>query len=502
MNKFTPSSSVTTPFDIPQSHADALRFAADTIDKSDASERRSEQHLSEIKALNGKLSRIERILSEDADAEQTTIQPCSDNASPFYEEAAPPPCTAPSTHGSFMLGRNVGTGEPFTIPKSEWLRHTLILGTGREKTEIQAWLLHQQIARGGGLFWIDDNSTSAADTLRCMCVSAGRTHDLLIIDPERPEQSNTYNPLLYGTLDEVSSRCISLIPSTESSAGADFYRQEVNQGVSAIINASRSAGLAYNFLDLSILLSNREALSWLKQTAPSGSLALALYLEQFKSIDSDGGEFIDATKLKQQLGGIAGRMYSFGTGKFGKILNAYNPEVRLKEDLLANKIIYVRLPMAGKAEVASNFGKMVVGDFHSAIAQIRALTPFQRPKIPTLALFDNCGSYVNRGWKRMFEGATNAGVAMIPSFISAKSLEANGEELRGMVIGNTETQVAFESGECVVTDNKNNAHRVCVPPLRFSRRVEEIARTLGINRRVRNRGLCLQEMVNRGRPFG
>lgn len=371
-----------------------------------------------------------------------------DGGSLRINSSRPPAPTPDGMH----LGYIVDTGEPLIIPMSDWMRHAMIVGqSGVGKTVLGEWLMFQQISRGGGLLWIDgkldpDNVAS----LRAMCAWAGRQEDLLIISPGEPDASNSYNPILAGDPDEVSARCLSLIPSTESNPGADFYRQEANQGVATLVNAIQACGLAYNFADMTVLLSNAEALSWLEQRVPYGTDAqqqLSLFVHKFKTPRKDGGESIDVKKLKDQLGGIGGRMFSFGTGKFGQVLNTYSPEVRLKEDILANKIIYVALPTMGKAEAASNFGKMVIGDFRTAIAQIQALPKAQRPDPPFLSFFDECGSYVTQSWSRIFEQSRSARLMMTPAFQTKANLEVLGEELRAMVAGNTLTKVFFKPGE-------------------------------------------------------
>lgn len=351
-----------------------------------------------------------------------------------------------------LLGYIVDTGEPLVIPMNQWMRHAMIAGqSGVGKTVLGSWLMFQQIARGGGMLWIDGKlDPDNANMLREMCAWAGREDDLLIINPGDPDESNSYNPILFGDADEVASRCISLIPSAENNPGADYYRQEANQGVTTLVNAIQACGLSYNFADLTVLLSNAEALTWLEQRVPYGTEAqqqLSLFLHKFKMPQKDGRVAIDVKKLKDQLGGIGGRMFSFGTGKFGQILNSYNPEVRLKEDLLANKIIYVMLPTMGKSEAASNFGKMVIGDFRTAIAQIQALPESQRPSPPVLSFFDECGSYVTNAWSRIFEQSRSARLMMLPAFQTKANLEALGDELLRMVTGNTLTKVFFKPGE-------------------------------------------------------
>lgn len=376
------------------------------------------------------------------------LQPDTLDGTLRINSSRPPPATEDGMH----LGYIVDTGEPLIVPMSEFMRHQMIVGqSGVGKTVMGNWQMAQQIARGGGLLWIDGKlDPDNVNALRAMCSWAGRQDDLLIVSPGDPDASNSYNPILFGDSDEVSARCLSLIPSAETNPGADFYRQEANQGIATLVTAIQACGLGYNFADMTVLLSNAEALTWLEQRVPYGTPAqqqLSLFLHRFKVPVKGGGEQIDVKKLKDTLGGIGGRMFSFGTGKFGQVLNTYSPEVRLKDDMLANRIIYVALPTMAKAEAAGNFGKMVTGDFRTAIAQIQALPKSQRPDPPFLSFFDECGSYVTQAWSRIFEQSRSAKIVMAPAFQTKANLEVLGEELRDMVAGNTVTKIFFKPGE-------------------------------------------------------
>ena len=74
-------------------------------------------------------------------------------------------------------------------------------------------------------------------------------------------------------------------------------------------------------------------------------------------------------RLKETLGGIAGRLHAFGTGTFGEVGSSYSPDVRLFDSMMSNKITYVSLPTMGKDESARNFAKMLLADLRSAIAR-------------------------------------------------------------------------------------------------------------------------------------
>lgn len=355
-----------------------------------------------------------------------------------------------SPEDGMLLGYTVDTGEPLIIPWDDWMRHCLVVGqSGVGKTVFGEWVLAQQIVRGGGLLWIDGKlDPENLYKLDAMCAWAGRRADLLVINAGDPHLTNSYNPLLHGDADEVSSRVLSLIPSSENNPGTDYYRQAANQGVTTLVDAIQHAKLAYNFMDLSILLQNQRALSMLENLVPAGpqAKALKLFLDQFKQSNKDGVVSIDMKRLKETFGGIGGRMHMFGSGNFGQITSTYSPDVNLFDDIMANKIIYVMLPTMGKKEAASNFGKMMLGDFRSAIAKVQDLPKNERPWPPFLNFSDEFGSYVTQAADRPFEQGRSAHMVMMPAFQTMANLDAVSEELREMVLGNTWNKVFFKVG--------------------------------------------------------
>lgn len=363
--------------------------------------------------------------------------------------SSPPPKAG---EDAIHLGYIVDTGEPLRIPMSEWTRHAMIVGqSGVGKTVMGSWIMAQQIQRGGALMWVDGKlDPDNIDMLWRMCAWAGRTDDLRIISPDEPERSNTYNPILYGDAYEVASRCMALIPSAENNPGADYYRQEANQALMTILEAIHARRLAYSFADVSVLLSNDRAMMDLLANLPAGSAArteLAMFIYRLRNPMARGQVVIDTKKLRDTFAGIAGRFHSFGTGRFGQVLNSYSPEVKLYDDLLANRIIYLALPTMGKSEQASQFGKLAIGDLRSAIANIQKLPKHKRPWPPVWGFFDEAGSYVTPNWARIFEQARSANICLTPAFQTRANLEQISDELLAMTTGNTLTKMFFKPGE-------------------------------------------------------
>lgn len=345
-----------------------------------------------------------------------------------------------------LLGYTVDSGKPVSIPYEDLLRHAILIGqTGVGKTVAGNLMLTQQIERGGGVVFVDGklNMDDLMAVYR-MASYYGRESDVLVVNPGDPRFSNTYNPILFGDPDEVAARILSLIPSTMDSAGADYYKQAANQGVMVIVAAIQRLGLAYNFMDLSILLMNPKALIDLEARMPEcdEKTNLSLFLDQFRGPKGN----IEMQKVKEIFGGIGGRLFTFGSGNFGDITSSYNPEVKLTEALLKNKIIYVMLPTMGKDIAAGNFGQMLVSDLRSSIAELQDLPEDEKPWPPTMVFMDEAGSYVSPSWSRMFEQARSAHVALLPAMQTVANLKAVDEELAEMVIGNTWTKIFFKVG--------------------------------------------------------
>jgi hypothetical protein len=356
-----------------------------------------------------------------------------------------------------LLGFAADTGNPVYLPDEDLMRHGIILGqSGVGKTVLGKLMMFQQIQRGGGLIFIDGKmNADDIQTIYQYCKYCNREDDLLVLNPGKPELSHTYNPILYGDPDEIAARVLSLIPSTENNPGADHYKQSANQGISTLVAALQAANLAFNFIDFTILLMNHKAIEdlevRLKRTAPNhpATKNLSLFLEQYKGGGKPGSgneNMVDIKRLKETFGGIGGRMYMFGTGKFGEVLNTYTPDINLFEAIRANKIIYAALPTMGKNEAASNFGKMLLGDLRTSISWVQGLPEAERPWPPYLTFMDEVGSYAVSSLARPFEQARSAQIALFPAAQTLANLEVVSPDFKEMVVGNTWTKIFFKLG--------------------------------------------------------
>ncbi len=357
----------------------------------------------------------------------------------------------------YFLGYTSDKAKEVWVGQEEMMRHFLIAGmTGVGKTVASNLLMAQQMAKGGGLLWVDGKLDPHNMTFFYQLAKwTGRESDVRIINPAHPEKSNTYNFVLYGSADEVASRILTTFGAATSSAGADYYKQAANQGLICILAVLKWLNLSYNCMDLAILLSHPKALEDLnKRVQVQGNLgreasAFALFLESCSDTSRKAqSPQLDTKKLRDLFGGIAGRLFVFGSGTCGEITGSYTPDINLFESICAKELIYCALPSMGQHVTAQNFGKMLTGDLRSAIAKVQALPLDERPNPPFMVWLDEVASYASaQALAAPFQQARSAGLSIGVGFQEHASMQELGPSFLGTIMGNTYSKLFFKPAE-------------------------------------------------------
>jgi hypothetical protein len=355
------------------------------------------------------------------------------------------------TGETINLGYVVDTGEALNLPLSEFNRHMMVTGlTGVGKTVLGNWLFFQQIQSGAGVMFVDGKIDG--DNLLMMwqmAAACGREHDLLVINPDEPDLSNTYNPLLHGDPEEVASRAMALTPHSENNPGTDFYRQSASGAVRAIVAGLQSANRAYNPMDIALMLQSDRIFAAVDRMMPNSDAAtqFRIWRQKFVATDRDGNERgLDMAKMRNELGGLVNKIYTFGSGNFGRVCNSYDPEVVILDAIRQGKIIYCALPTLAKREQAGQFGKMLIGDLRSALGHLQKHKR-DRPKKPFLCFFDEAGSYLTEAASAMLEQARNCNISLVLAVQTKGNYDNISPSFRQTVTGNTLTKCWFKLNE-------------------------------------------------------
>lgn len=349
-----------------------------------------------------------------------------------------------------LIGYTTDNGIPIGLYHEIMTRHISIVGqSGTGKSVFNRALLFQHALTGGGFLHIDGkNDDGDFQKLYSLMKSIGREDDVYLLDFDNPAISNTYNPILYGDPDEIATRIVSLIPFSEGSPGADHYRSEATIALTTFVAALQTAKLSYSMIDLCLLLLSDKALMELDERLTQiDELAEAtINFKSFLSKCIKKGK-IDTIYLKSMFGGVGGRIFQLGTGKFGQITSTYNPDVRLFDIITQNKILWVKLPTLGKTEAANAFGKILVSDLRTAVSWILKLPDSKKPNPLFIGSMDEAGSYVNDSWGRLFEQARSARIVMMPAVQTHANYTKVSDELLSIVEGNTWNKVYFKVGD-------------------------------------------------------
>jgi intracellular multiplication protein IcmO len=316
------------------------------------------------------------------------------------------------------LGYTTDSGNYISISYDMLLYHVLLLGsTGSGKTSIMRFMLFQNVVNGGGGIFIDGKMDySDFQDFYNLCFSIGRHKDILVVSPGNPSKSNTYNPVVNGDTQEIASRIISLLPQD---ARADFYRNEGFKALVVLISAMKKLTDVFNMTDLSILMSNENALLFLekelinKYPNDKATLEFSLYLDGYR----ENGK-LNFAKLKGNISGTASKPFTFGLGDLATICNDYNPDVNLLDCIRNNKIVYVMLPTMGKPDASKEFGKIFMSDFRTVVSWLQDDISL-RPKIPYLVIMDEAGGYANENWDTLFQQCRSARISLV---VSAQSV--------------------------------------------------------------------------------
>ena len=337
-------------------------------------------------------------------------------------------------------------------------RHCLgIAATGGGKSNFLNLILKQQMMRGGGVVHIDGkNSKEAIIEFLSLAKQHNRWQDVRIINIDSPEYSNTYNPLIRGDGDELTSRVMQLLPD-QGGSGA-FFRSQAGRGMRAIAGILKSINKPYNFGDLNVLMSNESAMKHLLRMAPPTKEAkdFKIFMDQMMTTDPRSGEkVLNTQKLQHTFGDLAGRLHSYYVGKAGRVLNSYSPEVDLYDAVRNNLLVYVALPMLSKNEIAVDFAKFFVSDLRTAIGQIQ--NDDYKPSPTFLCLMDEFSSYAMPSLAPVFEQARSSNICMFPFIQTYSSLTDKGrglgEDFAAKILGNTWNKISFllqEPESCAV----------------------------------------------------
>jgi len=293
------------------------------------------------------------------------------------------------------------------LDDEDLVRHMLIIGaTGSGKTTLFEWLIAQQMARGGGVLFVDAKPTREA-VLRfvAMAYAAGRIEDVHLLVPGEPF-SDSYNLVERGTASEIAARIQLLYYSKES----EYYRVTQHAFILALAQAMRELDLAFHIGDFVAAASDPGALGILYALLERRGVGRGLPALLRKSVEEAGG--------LHQVSGIGRALARYVAAEFEPVTRVWRGDIVLEDLIEEGGLLYVGLPSMRERETAIQWALALIADLKSTVGRLLARS-FRSP-VPFLVVCDEAGNYSGGGLTNLVEQARAAGIAMC---IAGQSLE-------------------------------------------------------------------------------
>ena len=356
----------------------------------------------------------------------------------------------------YLVGFELDSGKPLWISDDDICTHGAVFAkTGVGKTLWLESLIFQQMARGraSGCTFIDakrDSGTLAH--IIAMAIATGRIEDLIVIDPFDPVHS--YNFVMTKQRPDIKARKIlrAGLPPTSDSSSTKHYDRLAADSIYRLVRAMESFGVSWTIRDIGASLAAfsiaypklREMLQ--KMNATQAIVELGHLASSYRTVKGA----IDATRMTDNLRGIASELNSIAGSDIGQIFCTSSTDLVLTDAILRGKIVYYMLPRLEEAESAARMVKVFREDLEVSIGEITASRNY-RLEDPHLVIVDEGSSTFGPTWANLFELARKGRFALLFGAQSAGGLsdQASGlsQAFYERVMANVNLKVMMRVGD-------------------------------------------------------
>lgn len=242
-------------------------------------------------------------------------------------------------------------------------------GPDEEQLALADHLVMRQIARGGGFIYIDVRANHRQAHLGWAMHQAGRS-DFHVLNP-RQASTEKLNPFA-GLTDasQIAEVVLQVLPRSANNPGADFYRQTGHLALTAVAEAYLELDRKITFEGLAQLLAgpaeNLAALERDLLAAHKDSKALSLMLDSYR-VRSKDGVVLDEKRLREVLGGLAGRLAQNAQGHLRKFYHPAEQEGLSWKEMVSNgQGLYLHLP----SEAFGQMGTILSASLRAALSEL------------------------------------------------------------------------------------------------------------------------------------
>jgi len=308
---------------------------------------------------------------------------------------------------------------PIEVSFGELNKHVHVLapsGSGKTKS-VLAPLVAQLLDKGIGVLCIDpkgDNEVISA-FLKIM-QKEGRLSDFQYFDPVKPLISSSYNPFYYaikhGKYHDIAVKIVATLP--KSGGSATFYEKiqsEFTRALTSLLSILPQTGKMVNFIDLyAVVAYLPRSIEYLLDTySIAGKAKNELYELWVKTIADEAKH---NKEYRNYLRNLEQHLALYAFTFHPKLLNAYDPEIRISEGFRKGKLMYFALrALDFPSGETLDIGKMVFLDLMGHAAwKYNSGVKFN---VPDMVFVDEAPQVFVPEAEKLFDMARGAGIGVV-----------------------------------------------------------------------------------------
>ncbi|MHB8880437.1 MAG: type IV secretory system conjugative DNA transfer family protein [Thermodesulfovibrionales bacterium] len=348
--------------------------------------------------------------------------------------------------GVFTGSQHLRSKGDVVVPEAILKAHIIILGATRSgKTVLLKSLVSQAIRKGMGVMLVDFKPDGDLfQTSFYESVKAGRQKDFMFYSPNLaaqrntggvfPNSSDTYNPLMSGSQEEIVSRILRSISDFDKNSGGDKFWEDIKEDViDAITGCLMGMDKVFNYNDIWTCITSKEAMRYVIENTKNlqSRMKLAEVYQFFQQ---------SAESAKKYYKGTQVALGYYATGAAGEYYNSYDPSINLEDVVRKKKILHVALSPQLAEKTASGIAKLLISDLNSIVG--RVLTTTGKLESRFLVIVDEFENAVFKGVNDLFNKSAGAGITMVVGHQSLHDLDLKaGPAMRNIILDNTQTKV-------------------------------------------------------------
>ncbi len=346
------------------------------------------------------------------------------------------------------IGRQWHTNRKvFLTPENLNLHTQIIGGSGAGKSNLIKLISEQRVGEGLGLIILDfKQDFDTFSWITGLCEATERLPDLKVFTASNSDISRGYNPLSWGTSDQVKSRIMGSLDISEDGAGKHYKDQadgHLQVILDALVEIRDSSGQHFTLLEIYNCLYDirtLEALSLRDGLSESSKVELLRTLERLKT--KDGLKEVTAiiTALRSVIKSAAGPLL---TGS--ESLDQTN-RINLKEDIESGKILYILMDSMSDFQTSKIMGRLFLQDLIGTVAKINSEKRVGHTNpVSTQVIIDEFASFATPNFTELIAKARSAGVGIAVAHQSRDDLNEINETFCKRVEDNCATKLVFRT---------------------------------------------------------